>query len=54
MYDFKQSIDSAMSFEKMDINDVLLEVSNSEGVEDKVKKEALKRISQIQMNNIGE
>ena len=52
MYEFKQTIDNAMSFEKMDINDVLLEVSNAEGVYDDVKKEALRRISLIQMKNM--
>lgn len=49
MYEFKQSVDSAVNFERMDINDVLIEVSNSEGVSEEVKKEALRRISQIQM-----
>lgn len=52
MYEFKQTIDNAMNFEKMDINDVLMEVSNTEEVDEKVKKEALKRISLIQMKNM--
>ena len=52
MYEFKQTIDNAMSFDKMDINDVLLEVSNAEGVYEDVKKEALRRISLIQMKNM--
>lgn len=52
MYEFKQTIDNAMSFEKMDINDVLLEVSNAQGVDQDVKKEALRRISLIQMNDM--
>ena len=46
---FKQSIDSAMSFEKMDLNDILVEVTLSEGVSDKVKEEALRRIANSQM-----
>ncbi|WP_409227494.1 metallophosphoesterase family protein [Gudongella sp. SC589] len=46
---FKQSIDSAMSFEKMDLNDILLEVTLSEGVSDEVKEEALRRIANSQM-----
>ena len=52
MYEFKQSIENAMNFEKMDINDVLMEVSNAEEVDEQVKKEALKRISLIQMKNM--
>jgi DNA repair exonuclease SbcCD nuclease subunit len=50
--EFKQTIDSALNFEKMDINDVLLEVSSSEGVSEEVKLEALKRIALIQMKNL--
>ncbi len=46
---FKQSIDSAMNFEKMDLNDILLEVTLSEGVSDEVKEEALRRIANSQM-----
>lgn len=53
MYEFKQSVDSAINFEKMDINDVLVEVSYSEGVSEKVKQEALKRISMIQMKGLS-
>ncbi|OLS01778.1 metallophosphoesterase family protein [Tissierella creatinophila] len=52
MYEFKQTIDNAMNFEKIDINDVLMGVSNAEKVDEKVKKEALKRISLIQMRNM--
>lgn len=47
--EFKQSIDSALNFEKMDINDLLIEVAFSENVDTNVKEEALKRIAQIQM-----
>jgi DNA repair exonuclease SbcCD nuclease subunit len=46
---FKQSIDSAMNFEKMDLNDILLEVTLSEGVSNDVKEEALRRIANSQM-----
>lgn len=52
MYEFEQTINNAMNFEKMDINDVLLEVSNSEEVDDDVKIEALRRIGLIQMNDM--
>lgn len=47
--EFKQSIDAALDFEKLDINEVLIEVSNAEGVEEDVKIEALRRIALIQM-----
>ena len=47
--EFKQSIDSALNFEKMDINDLLIEVAFSEDVSDQVKEEALKRVAKIQM-----
>lgn len=50
--EFKQTIDSALNFDKMDINDVLLEVSTSEGVSEEVKLEALRRIALIQMKNL--
>lgn len=52
MYEFKQGVDSALNFEKMDINDVLIEVSMSEGVREEVKQEALERISKIQMKGL--
>jgi DNA repair exonuclease SbcCD nuclease subunit len=50
--EFKQTIDAALDFEKMDINDVLIEVSTSEGVSEEVKLEALRRISLIQMKGL--
>lgn len=53
MYEFKQSVDSALNFERMDINDVLIEVSMSQGVSEEVKLEALKRISMIQMKGLS-
>lgn len=51
--EFKQSIDAALDFEKMDINEVLIKVSNAEGVEDKVIKEALRRIANTHMKGIS-
>ena len=54
MYEFKQTIDAALDFEKMDINDVLIEVSIAEGVSEDVKKEAIRRISLSQMKGLGE
>ncbi|CCQ93073.1 Ser/Thr phosphatase family protein [[Clostridium] ultunense Esp] len=54
LFEFKQSIDTAINFEKLDINEILMEVSNTEGVSEKVKIEALKRISDSQMKNSGD
>lgn len=53
LFEFKQTIDSTLNFEKMDINDVLIEVSNSEGLSDIVKFEALRRIAEIQMKGLS-
>lgn len=52
MYEFQQTIDDSMNFKKMDINDVLLEVSSTDGIAQEVKTEALRRISLVQMNNM--
>ena len=54
MYEFKQTIDSALNFEKKDINDVLIEVSNDQGVSEDVKREALRRIALSQMKGLGD
>ncbi len=52
LFEFKQTIDSALDFEKLDINDVLLEVSALSNVEEEVKREALRRIARIQMREM--
>ncbi len=52
MLQFKETINATMNFEKMDINEVLLQVSNSESVDEEVIKEALKRIASIQMKSL--
>ncbi len=52
LYEFKQIIEGSLDFEKMDINDVLLEVSNIAQVEEEVKKEALRRIGEIQIREM--
>lgn len=53
MFEFKQTINESLDFEKMDINEVLIEVSNAEGVEDNVKIEALRRIALSQMKGLN-
>ncbi|WP_353095245.1 metallophosphoesterase [Tissierella praeacuta] len=52
IFEFKQTIDAALDFEKMDINEVLMEVSTAENVEEKVKVESLRRIAMIQMKGL--
>lgn len=54
MLEFKQTIDAALDFEKMDINEVLIEVSGATGVEEEVKIEALRRIAICQMKGISD
>lgn len=49
---FKQIVESSINFEKMDINDLLIEVSSSEGISKEVKEEALRRIAGIHMKEI--
>lgn len=52
LFEFKQTIDSALEFDKMDINDILIQVSMSEGIPEEVKEEALKRIAKVQMKDL--
>lgn len=54
MYEFKQSINAAIDFKKMDINELLLKVSTSEDVDENVKEEALKRIANVQIDRLGD
>ncbi len=54
LFEFKQSIDTAVNFEKLEINEILMEVSNAEGVSEEVKKEALRRIANSQMKDLGD
>ncbi|NMB08124.1 MAG: metallophosphoesterase, partial [Tissierellia bacterium] len=42
-----------VNFDKLDINEVLIEVSNAKGVSEDVKQEALKRIANSQMKDLG-
>jgi DNA repair exonuclease SbcCD nuclease subunit len=53
LFEFKQSIDTAINFEKLEINEILIEVSNAKNVSDEVKKEALRRIANSQMKDLG-
>lgn len=48
---FKQIVESAVDFEKMDINELLIEVSTAEGISSQVKEEALQRIARVHMKD---
>ncbi|MDX9917835.1 MAG: metallophosphoesterase family protein [Gudongella sp.] len=52
IYEFKQTIDAALDFEKIDINDLITEVALTEKVPKSVREEALRRIAAVQMKNI--
>lgn len=52
LFEFKQSIDTAINFDKLDINDILIEVSNTKNVTEEVKQEALRRIANSQMKDL--
>ncbi|NMA86550.1 MAG: metallophosphoesterase [Tissierellia bacterium] len=52
LFEFKQSIDTAINFDKLDINDILIEVSNTKNVSEEVKQEALRRIANSQMKDL--
>ena len=54
LFEFRQSIDTAVNFEKLEINEILMEVSQAEGVTQEVKEEALKRIALSQMKDLGD
>ncbi len=54
LYDFRQTIERAINFDKLEVNEILLEVSNAEGVSNEVKEEALRRISYSQMKYLGD
>ena len=50
--EFKQSIDAALDFEKLDINDLITEVALSGNVPKKIREEALRRIALVQMKDL--
>ena len=54
LFEFKQSIDSSMNLKKLEISEILMEVSSAEGVSEEVKEEALKRLALSQMKDLGD
>jgi len=51
---FKQSVDSAQDFNKLDINHILNNLINTENIDDNIKEEAVKRIEYAQIEIGGE
>src|SRR5690606_35417460 len=54
LFEFKQTIEGTLNFDKLDLNEILVEVSNAEGVSEEVKEEAFRRISNSHMKNLGD
>lgn len=53
MLEFKQPIESSVDFNKLDINEILIEIASTENIDDKVKNEALNRITLSQIKKAG-
>ncbi|OLR64195.1 metallophosphoesterase family protein [Peptoniphilus porci] len=51
--EFKESIDSTSNYKSLDIFDLLLKISKSENISEEVKKEALKRFEEAQINGVS-
>lgn len=51
---FKQSIDSSQDFDKLNINHILSNLTNTENIDENIKKEAIKRIEYAQIELSGE
>lgn len=54
MYEFKQSIEASVNFNKLDINEILIDIASAEGVEENIRLEALNRISSSQIKKAGD
>ncbi len=52
MAEFKESIDASANYKSLDIFDLLLKISKSEKISEDVKKEALKRVEEAQINGV--
>ena len=51
--EFKESIDATTNYNSLDIFDLLLKISKSENISEEVKKEALKRVEEAQINGVS-
>lgn len=50
--EFKESIDATSNYKSLDIFELLLKISKSENISEDVKKEALKRVEEAQINGV--
>ena len=50
--EFKESIDATSNYKSLDIFELLLKISKSENISEDVKKEALTRIEEAQINGV--
>lgn len=53
LVEFKESIDATTNYNSLDIFDLLLKISKSENISEEVKKEALKRVEEAQINGVS-
>lgn len=49
MYEFIETIENSMNFKKLNLYDLVNEITNSENFDPRVKDEAIKRISRVEM-----
>lgn len=49
IFEFKEIIDSSSNFNSLDIYELLTQISINESIDDKVKKEAIRRVQEIQI-----
>ncbi|HHV38582.1 MAG TPA: metallophosphoesterase [Tepidimicrobium sp.] len=54
LLEFRRTIDEAVNFEKLEVNEILMEISTMKEVSDKVKEEALRRIAISQSKGLGD
>ena len=50
MAEFKESIESSTNYKSLDIFELLLRISKSDNISEEIKKEALKRVEEAQIN----
>lgn len=50
--EFKESIDATSNYKSLDIFELLLKISKSENISEDVKKEALRRVEEAQINGV--
>lgn len=54
LLEFKQTIGETIDFEKLEINEIIMEISGVEGISNQVKDEAFRRITLSQIKNLGD